>query len=190
MRILVLGDSTAYGTGAETPQGSTAGRLEILYPWSDITNISVNGLKIAGLLALMDMMDENEKFDIILVQIGANDIMRMTPMWDICSWIYEIITRLKPLGDTIILLHSGNIGEVPFFPFFLKPLMTARSSQVYRIYQKIALEKQINYVDLIHSPIQQAFTKYPRRYYAGDFLHPSNDGYSLWMMEIEKFLPQ
>ena len=190
MRILVLGDSTAYGTWAETPQGSTAGRLGILYPWADITNISVNGLKISGLLALMDTIDENERFDVILVQIGANDIMKMTSMGDIRSWICEVITRLKPRGDTMILLHSGNIGEVPFFPFFLKPLMTARSSEVYRIYQQLALQEKVSYVDLIHSPIQQAFTKYPKRYYASDFLHLSNDGYWLWMSEIEKFLPQ
>lgn len=190
MRILVLGDSTAYGTGAESPEGSTAGRLGLLYPWADITNLSVNGLKIAGLLTIINDLDENERFDIVLIQIGANDIMRMTPMKNIREWIGEVITRVKPLGDTVILLYAGSIGEVPFFPFFLKPVMARRSLEVSEIYDKLALENQVSYVDLFHSPIQQKLSREPARYYSSDFLHLSSDGYWLWMMEIEKFLPR
>jgi len=36
MNILVLGDSTAYGTGTETSEESTAGRLGVLFPEANI----------------------------------------------------------------------------------------------------------------------------------------------------------
>ena len=48
-KILVLGDSTAVGTGATNNVYSTTGRLSSMYPDAEITNISENGFKIAGL---------------------------------------------------------------------------------------------------------------------------------------------
>lgn len=177
LKILVLGDSTAYGTGAENPEGSTAGRLGLLYPEADITNLSVNGLKIAGLLEIIENIDKTKKFDIILIQIGANDIMRFTSMNNISEGIEKLIIRVKEFGDNVIFLSGGNLGEVPFFPFFLQPLMTQRSLQTSQIYQKLALKEKVNYVDLFHSPIVDMLSGEPSYYYASDLLHLSGPGY-------------
>jgi lysophospholipase L1-like esterase len=99
-RILVLGDSTAVGTGATRAEDSTAGRLAQKYPNSEVTNLAVNGLKIAGLESILKNMDasQNHRYNIVLIQIGANDIIRLTPMKDIEAGIGRILARSKELA--------------------------------------------------------------------------------------------
>lgn len=46
MRILVAGDSTGVGTGADSPDDSIAGRIGSDYPEADIVNISENGITL------------------------------------------------------------------------------------------------------------------------------------------------
>ena len=188
-KILILGDSTAYGTGTETPLWSTAGRIGILYPDATIVNRSVNGLRIAGLLKLMENFEKEEHYEIILIQIGANDIMRLTSMRAIELGITTILSQAQIFGTRIILLHSGDIWKAKFFPFYLKPLLSRRSLQVRSIYQKVARQYWVLYVDFISSPIADLFNHSPRTYYASDSLHPTSSGYWLWFTEIEKFLP-
>jgi len=81
MKILVLGDSTGVGTGAGNPKDSTAGRLGRDYPNADIENISQNGLRLDGAVQKLENI-KNEKFDLILIQIGANDITHFTKSKD------------------------------------------------------------------------------------------------------------
>jgi hypothetical protein len=57
-KILVLGDSTAFGTGATHPEDSTAGRLAARYPRASVTDLAVNGLRIAGLLCGQETIDK------------------------------------------------------------------------------------------------------------------------------------
>lgn len=188
MRILVLGDSTAYGTGATDSLLSTAGRLGSLYPEAEVRNLAVNGLKIDGLLKIMDTLDNDEHFDIVLIQIGANDIIRLTPQEDMEKGIAAVLKRVQSLGDRVIVLHSGNIGESPFFPWYLKPLLSKRSFETREIYMKQAAVYGAQYVDLIDSPVAKLLKEKPETYYAKDFLHLTNAGYGLWFDEIRKQL--
>lgn len=191
-RILVLGDSTAYGTGVTSGKYSTAGRLGEYYPNADITNISRNGLKIKGLIKILDTLDQKEekkeKYDLVLIQIGANDIIRLTSKDEIEEGIKEVLSLVKEKGPKVVLLHSGDIGETKFFPWFLRPLLSKRSKEVREIYLSQTKAYGANYVDLINSPIASKLRENPDLYYANDFLHLSDEGYGLWFTEIKKHL--
>ena len=50
---------------------------------------------------ILNKSNSEEHFDIILVQIGANDVIRMTPMDDIEVRVTEVINRLKKQTDKI-----------------------------------------------------------------------------------------
>ncbi len=188
MKILVLGDSTAYGTGAEKNSLTTAGRLGELFPQADVKTIAENGLKLEGLLEKMEAIDTNEKYAIILIQIGANDIMRLTSMKNIESRIDTAVDKLSKQTDKLIFMHSGNIGDSEFFPFYVKPILTSRSNKTREIYMKTAEKHKAFYVDIISSEITEIMEKNPTEYYADDMLHLNGAGYGLWFDEIRKGL--
>lgn len=188
MRILVLGDSTAVGTGATKNSNTTAGRLGSLYPDAEVVNISQNGLKIAGLLEKMNAIGKDEYFDIILIQIGANDIIRFTDTDDIDTGIAEVLKRTEQMGTIVLVLHGGDIGESRFFPWYIRPFMSQRSNAVREIYKKHAVTYHANYIDLIDASISEALQVDPNLYYASDLLHLNDEGYGLWFDEIRKKL--
>ncbi|MEI7709135.1 MAG: SGNH/GDSL hydrolase family protein [bacterium] len=188
IKILVLGDSTAYGTGSETSELTTAGRLGALYPEASLTNLAVNGLRLEGLLKIVSTLDTKEHYSLILVQIGANDIIRLTTLAKIKEEVKEMVAELSKKTDSLIILHSGDIGEAKFFPFYLKPILSYRSYRVRDIYIKIAKEYRVHYIDLIDSPAAEFLRTNPDLYYADDKLHLSGAGYGLWFNEIKKVL--
>ena len=188
MKILVLGDSTAVGTGTANNIGSTAGRLASVYPDASITNRAVNGLKLEGLLKLLAKSDENEHFDIILVQIGANDVIRMTAMDYIEKRAQLVIEKLKKKTDRLIILHSGNIGDALIWPVYMRPIIKSRSYEIREVYKKLASDLGVHYVDLIDAPSDKLLRDFPTTYYSADFLHLNEAGYGLWFDEIKKAL--
>lgn len=187
-RILVLGDSTAVGTGAMSNEDSTAGRLAKLYPQAEIVNKAVNGLKISGLLDILATIPADTHFDLVLIQIGANDIIRLTSQDEIATGIEKVLVRAKSLSDTVIVLHSGDIGEAPFFPWYVRPLYHYRSLKVRDIYINATRKTGTSYVDLVTSSVGAKLKNNPDFYYAPDSLHLSGEGYGLWFEEIKKHL--
>lgn len=180
-RILVLGDSTAVGTGASKPEDSTAGRLAAKYPNAEVVNLAKSGDKIEDLEWILKTISDTERYDIVLIQIGANDIIRFTSMKDIEEGIGRILERSKTFRGKVIILHSGNIGESKFFPWYVRPLLSKRSYEAREIYKRVAEKYGASYVNLID-------VEFPEKYYASDHLHLSSDGYGVWFEEIEKKL--
>lgn len=188
MRILVLGDSTAVGTGVKDAKNSTAGRLSNAYPNAEVVNVSENGLKIAGLIEKLKTFKTDDRFDIVLIQIGANDIIRFTADEDIKKGIDTVLARTKLFGGKVVLLHSGDIGDSKFFPWYVRPILSYKTNKVRKIYIEVIKKYDSQYVDLIESPVSNLLKENPQRYYAADLLHLSDDGYGLWFDEIYKKL--
>ncbi len=188
MKILVLGDSTAYGTGSLKNSETTAGRLGELFPQADVKTIVENGLKLEGLLEKVSSIDPNEKYSIILIQIGANDIIRLTNMKDIEARIDTLVDKLSKQTKKLIFMHSGNVGDSEFFPSYVQPILTSRSNKVREIYIKTAEKHNAFYVDVIGSGIPKIIEVDPSKYYANDLLHLTGEGYGLWFDEIRKGL--
>lgn len=177
MKILVLGDSTAVGTGATDPKNTTAGRLSSLFPNAALLNISQNGMKIAELNKKMD--DINGHYDYILIQIGANDIIRFTSSKDIENGLNDIIIKAKKLSNRVVILHSTDIGKAKFFAWYVRPIYSYRTQNVREIYMRQAEMHTVQYVDLHDVKM----TDYE---YSDDKLHPNDEGYRLWFDEIKK----
>jgi hypothetical protein len=69
LRLLVVGDSTAVGTGATVPQASVAGLLAERFPGLQIDNRARDGTMFAELLA---QLDGEERFDELMVQAALS----------------------------------------------------------------------------------------------------------------------
>lgn len=92
--ILVLGDSLAVGVGASDTSNSIAGRIAKDYPTADMTNAAKSGAR------LNDVIDQlqpfmNDRFDILLIQIGGNDETHVTSIKQVHRDMNTIITQAK-----------------------------------------------------------------------------------------------
>jgi lysophospholipase L1-like esterase len=187
-RILVVGDSTGVGTGVKNNLESTAGRLSQKYPDYSLENYSINGLRLEGLIEVLSPLGDN-KYDLILVQIGANDIFRFTKKENIENRITKVLSMTSKMSNRVIFLHSGNVKDTGMFPSFTLPLISWRSKIMREIYLQKDIEfESAHYVDLFKSEAINNMTNDFDKYYAEDMLHLNGDGYGVWFNEIEKVI--
>lgn len=185
LKFLFLGDSTAVGTGAANNQQSVAGYFAQDFQYAQVTNIGQNGKRIHELLA--EIKDRTfDRYDLVVIQIGANDILKLTPYKNIEQDLSEIIQKAKTLGRHVVILHSGNVGIAPIFVWPVNQIMTERSRKVRDIYIRQAQELGVMYVDLFSERKDDLFLKDIAKYYSPDYLHPSGDGYRWWYERIRQ----
>lgn len=186
-KVLFLGDSTAVGVGSAAPRASTAGWLSQDFPQASVENLSQSGLRLTDLREKLTSLKAGH-YDLIVIQIGANDIMHLTPLDHIDRDIRFILKSLAPKTKQIVFLHSGDVGAAPIFIWPFSWLLSQRSYQVRSLYQKAAQDTQSFYVDLIGRGSDRIFARDRKKYYAPDGLHLTGEGYRLWYEAIREKL--
>ena len=73
-RILVVGDSTAVGTGASGPLASLPGLIGQRHPAWHIDNLASNGARYADVAQQLERAAAG--YDLVLVLAGGNDVIR------------------------------------------------------------------------------------------------------------------
>lgn len=189
MKILVTGDSTAFGTGVSDMKESTAGRLGNDFPEATIQNISENGLKIEGLVEKIKSLPDSSSYDVILIQIGANDVTGVTSLKKVKEDLSQLMKLVTSKSERIIILTSGNIGLSPVFRAPLSQAITKRTLLVREIFlNEVKLHESVQYVDLFKVAEEDIFLTDVDKYYASDYFHPSGDGYGIWYKDIKNKL--
>lgn len=188
MRILTIGDSSVVGTGSTDPKLSVAGRLGADYPTADITNLGVNGTRTQELIERFKGI-QDQKYDLILIHTGGNDIVHFTSMADIESGLNQVLDVATAMSDSVIVLHGGNVGSSKLFPAPTRWIFTYRTKKVREIFMRVTAEKGVDYVDLFREGKTDPFAADPKKYYGADYFHPSADGYEDWYAGIKRFLP-
>jgi lysophospholipase L1-like esterase len=181
LSVLVLGDSTAVGVGSPS-QDSVAGRLGT-YLNASVENHAVSGAVTTN-LAKQIMQTQRPHYDLILIQIGANDIIRFHSPAATAKTLDAALKSLKPKSDRIVLLTAGRVGDAPFFPRLFGWLWTWQASRMRAQFMTVANADNIAYVDLYSAP--DPFNSDPVRYYAPDGLHLTGDGYGYWFDQVRQ----
>lgn len=179
-RLLIVGDSTAVGTGASSPQGSVAGLLAQAFPQLLIDNRSRDGATFAD---LHSQLSDDGHFDMVLVMAGGNDVIRLRSMRAIHSDIERVTQRARQRADVVVLMPAGNVGNAPFFPAPVDWFMTWRSRKLHAFVQEASSRKSVLYVNLFHESADDPFVLQPQLN-AADGLHPSDAGYRVWFGEL------
>ena len=114
---VVLGDSTAQGIGAPSPDEGYVGQVHRMLaaktgqPWR-VLNLSKSGGKVADVLATqvprLEALDIVP--DLVTLAIGSNDVIRRTPLPQLERDLREIIDRL-PSGSVVATLPAGLFRE-------------------------------------------------------------------------------
>ena len=116
LRVLV-GDSTGVGIGANRPEESIAGLLAEDFPAADIVNVSRSGARVAdALMQARACRRSGLRFDVALLHIGGNDVLRATPMKKLAEDCELLLAELGEVADRTVWLGPPNLGIAPLFP--------------------------------------------------------------------------
>ena len=176
--MLVLGDSTGVGVGACHPEESTAGRLGAEFPDADIVNVSRSGARVCDTLAQASQwIGMKRRFDLAVLHVGANDIVRATSREKLASDCDALLAELKQVADRLIWLGPANVGLAPLFPLPYSWLLAARSRAAATIFANSAAKHGAAFVDFCGSEHGQHLRRGGRQHFAVDGFHPSSSTY-------------
>lgn len=184
IRIMVAGDSTGVGTGSSDPKESIAGRIGHDFPTADILNISENGITIGELKKKLNSQ-RSADYDLILIQIGANDVTGLTSYKGITTTLREVLDYTGAHASSTIVMTAGDIGSAPTFKYPLSAYITHRTLFVRALFLKeIESRNSTYYIDLYRDKEHNVFNTDIGKYYARDHFHPSSSGYAEWYASL------
>ena len=187
-RILILGDSTAVGVGA-AQQHSVAARLGSKLPQAQITNRAVSGWQVADLEQVF-RPGEDERYDLILIHIGANDVLQATPIDAVRRDLRTVLQRARQAGDMVVHISSGDIGDAPIFLPPAGYVLSQRTKQYREVFLETNQEAGTHYVDIYHLEQGDTTAYDPTMIFAADGLHPGKASYHFWFDSIVSTMGQ
>lgn len=181
-RILVVGDSTAVGTGASAPGASLPGLIGHDHPQWHIDNLATNGARYADVVA--QLQGASAGYDLVLVLAGGNDVIRFTSKEALRSQVEQVVELARQRGGRVVMMPCGNVGHAPFFIPPLSWAMARRSKSLHEIVREVAARRQVGYVRLLKPRDEDPFVARSKVLNAADGLHPSDAGYQEWYREL------
>ena len=179
LRVLVLGDSTGVGVGANRPEESIAGLLAQDFPAADIVNVSRSGARVADALAQARLCRRSGLLvDVALLHVGGNDVMRATPLKKLAEDCQLLLAELAELADRTVWLGPPNLGIVPLFPPPFSWVFAARSRAANALFVRSAAAHDVAFLDFSSGEHAVRFKRGERDHFAIDGLHPNSSSYS------------
>lgn len=181
VRLLVLGDSTAAGVGADTQDDALPGNLAraILARYHRGTRWSAagrNGATARDLLTDFIEPATSEEFDLVFLTIGANDALAIRSRRAFSANVAELVGRLRQASPNALIL----VSLMPRFDRFASLVNPSRWN--------LALHAS-NLDDGARHAVRQmadVFTMpkpppYSAEFWASDGFHPGPEGYREWV---------
>ncbi|HRH55508.1 MAG TPA: GDSL-type esterase/lipase family protein [Candidatus Paceibacterota bacterium] len=184
--VLVLGDSTAVGIGAASPEESVAGRVSKYLDATAVENYARSGARTKELPA-QSVKAEFSQYRLILIQTGGNDIIRFQSAESAAEELRAAIAALPP-AERVVIISAGDVGGATLFPFPVRPFHTKLNKEYHDAFARVAEETGVTYVNFGNAPATEEINKRPDIYLAKDGLHPSSEGYRLWFETIRPSL--
>ncbi len=179
MKILVIGDSTAVGTGAESSERSLAGYIAADFPRASVKNLGVNGMKTHELVERLEKI-KDQRFDFISLHIGGNDIVRFTDLKELEQSVNKAFQLASSMTDNVSITVTGNMGTSTLFPYGTGWILERRTRKVHALFIAAAKKYGAAYNNLFRERGEDPFATDPKKYYAADEFHPSGEGYADW----------
>jgi len=179
-KILLLGDSSAVGTGADKPEDTIAGKLGHDFPNTQIINLGKNGTRIVDLLRQLKKVS-GQKFDMVIICTGGNDVWNFSNLKKLGRHLGTALDKAKEISDhRVIFLMYHNVGSAPIFSRIVRSVLKPRGEKVQQKIKKITEEKRVPCIELFTREEVNPFLKKPNILFAADGIHPSSEGYRIW----------
>lgn len=182
--ILILGDSTMYGAGIDSPENTIGGLIAGKYPKASIETLAINGARIRNLRGQLKQA-QYKHYDLIIIGIGGNDVMRFSNYAVLEQELGTFLNEASGVAERIVLCHSVNIGNIGFFTFPLNYLFDYRSRRLSQMYASMATSfASVLYVNFYRPMHDDHYDKTTRKsFVASDAFH-ANDYANQYFFDI------
>jgi lysophospholipase L1-like esterase len=143
-----------------------------------LVNLSVSGACIPDVQRQLQALGDDPKpFDLVLLHVGGNDIMRVPNLAKLGPQVEQMLGSLKKIGRHIVWLGPGDLGTAPLFRPMFAWYMTRRTRQACAMFKRIAEQHGADYVGFHDTPHREHFLEDRARYFSADGIHPSSEAY-------------
>jgi len=186
--VLVLGDSTGVGVGAERAADSIAGLIAAEFEDVRVVNLARSGAQLADAYATARAVRDAEgaQFDVALLHVGGNDVLHATATPHLRQTCGLLLAELRSLAGHTVWLGAANVG---LSPTFLPPLswwLTRQGRRANAVFRSAARRAGIDYVEFFAERGKDLFSSDVQRWYAADGIHPSSRSYRHCYEQIKR----
>ncbi len=181
VRIAVIGDSLALGTGASRADGGFMFRayraLLALRPGSRIDTVAIGGATVADVLRLQVPRLAVARYDIVIVCAGGNDVVHGTPGEQFRRTYRALLSRVAATAPGAAVICCG-VPDVSVSPIFSAEQEIVRDAALRdnAAVRELAAARGAAFVDLF--AVSRA-TRDPAHFLGHDRFHPSDAGYGV-----------
>ncbi len=188
-RVALLGDSIAYGTGAERYDDRLGPRLADLLHSNvapvDVQIFAVPGATSAG-LAAQARQAAAAKPDVAVIVVGANDLARLAPPPQAAAQLAQAVAYLRLAGAEVVVATAPDLSVVPGCPPAVRDLVRSACEQ-YAALQDEAAARAGAAVARLGAELATYFARDPALF-ALDRYHPSAAGYALIAQRLAPYI--
>ncbi len=180
LRLALLGDSIAAGTGAGAHRDTLAPRLVAVLAADGVPAQSrvfaVSGARSADLAAQVGGALPWRPH-VALVHIGGNDLTHLVPTGAAVADLARAVAALRARGTEVVVVPVPDLSVVAHIPVHLRGLVSAAGAAL-RSAQGSAVRAEGGHVAGLGAAVSAAFTADPALFSADRF-HPSSAGYAV-----------
>jgi lysophospholipase L1-like esterase len=186
--LLVVGDSLALGAGSPDGTHGIAAAIAREFPHVEVRNAAALGARTAGVIAQI-ARSGREHWDVIVVEVGANDVMRMRPIARIRAELEAALRFARERSTQIVVCSSANVGGAPIFFWPLDRLLDRRSLALRDAFARTCAAAAVPFVSLCFERPRDPFGRVPQLFYAADGLHPTPAAYRVSYRALKSAVP-
>jgi lysophospholipase L1-like esterase len=179
LRLVVLGDSIAYGTGAARADDALGPRLVQALRHdgidADLSVLAVPG-SVSRDLAAQVRRAAPLHADLAVVVIGANDLARLLPVEQAAAALDAAVADLRAAGTDVVVVPAPDMSSIPFVPPAFRPVVRAACTVLQERQAQVARARGAT-VAAVAGEVGRAFATDPAMFSADRF-HPSSTGYA------------
>lgn len=183
VRLLVAGDSTARGMGADT-SAQTVGAIVATAVAAlsgrpvEVTNVAVVGADSTDLSTQLDLAEELvPEPDVAIVMIGANDVTHRLSRATSVRHLGEAVQRLRESEAEVVVATCPDLGVIQPVPQPLRRVMR-RFSRDLAAAQTVTVVEQGGRTVSLGDLLGHEFGEQPALMFSQDRFHPSPTGYA------------
>lgn len=173
--VLVYGDSLSAAYGMELEQGWVHLLSEHWEGKVTVTNASISGETTHGGLQRLPLTLERLSPDVVVIELGANDGLRGSPISRIRSNLEKMVSLSKESGADVVV--AGISLPASYGPRYI--------DQFRSLFTQVAADHEVAYLDLY----EEKFVG-KEEYIQGDGLHPTAITQPLIRDNVAKFFEQ
>ncbi|WP_406832136.1 SGNH/GDSL hydrolase family protein [Pedococcus sp. KACC 23699] len=183
VELIVLGDSSAAGMGADRPHQTVGaiianGVSALTGRPVHLTNTAVIGSESSGLeLQLANALDRVARPHVAVIMIGANDVTHRIDKAIAVRHLETVVRSLRELGTEVVVGTCPDLGTIEPIPQPLR-LIGRRWSRDLAAAQTVAVVEAGGRTVSLGDLLGPEFYERPQEMFSADRFHPSPAGYA------------